>query len=118
MQATSGKASEEKLPDCAPLPLAIPHLLRGFCPIGSYFLSSAVFAPPDSTQLFRCDQSDTGALTRAGARILWSHRKEIAMLRDVRNYYGLARDFAPAGYFETEDSEQIVRELKLEIKTG
>ena len=40
------------------------------------------------------------------------------MLSDVRNYYGLARDFAPAGYFETEHSEQIVRELKLEIKTG
>src|SRR5271165_5082717 len=40
------------------------------------------------------------------------------MLSDVRNYYGLARDFAPTGYFETEHSEQIVRELKLEIKTG
>jgi type II secretory pathway predicted ATPase ExeA len=40
------------------------------------------------------------------------------MLSDVRNYYGLAKDFGQAGYFETEDSEQIVRELKLEIKTG
>ena len=40
------------------------------------------------------------------------------MLTDVRNYYGLARDFAPAGYFETEHSEQIVSELKLEIKAG
>ena len=40
------------------------------------------------------------------------------MLSDVRNYYGLARDFGLAGYFETEHSEQIVRELKLEIKTG
>jgi hypothetical protein len=29
------------------------------------------------------------------------------MLSGVRNYYGLARDFAPAGYFETELSEQI-----------
>jgi type II secretory pathway predicted ATPase ExeA len=40
------------------------------------------------------------------------------MLSDVRNYYGLARDFGQAGYFETEHSEQIVRELKLEIKAG
>ena len=40
------------------------------------------------------------------------------MLSDVRNYYGLAKDFGQAGYFETEHSEQIVRELKLEIKTG
>ena len=38
------------------------------------------------------------------------------MLSDVRNYYGLARDFGQAGYFETEHSEQIVSELKLEIK--
>ena len=34
------------------------------------------------------------------------------MLSDVRNYYGLARDFGQAGYFETEHSEQIVSELK------
>ena len=40
------------------------------------------------------------------------------MLSDVRSYYGLARDFGQAGYFETEHSEQIVRELKLEIKAG
>ena len=40
------------------------------------------------------------------------------MLSDVRNYYGLAKDFGQAGYFETEHSEQIVRELKLEIKVG
>src|SRR5260370_7433169 len=40
------------------------------------------------------------------------------MVSDVRNYYGLARDFGQAGYFETEHSEQIVRELKLEIKAG
>jgi len=32
------------------------------------------------------------------------------MLSDVRNYYGLAKDFGQAGYFETEHSEQIVRE--------
>jgi hypothetical protein len=57
---------------------------------------------------------------RAGARILSSpHRKEIDMLSDVRNYYGLSRDFGQAGYFETEHSEQIVSsELKLEIKAG
>ena len=40
------------------------------------------------------------------------------MLSDVRNHYGLARDFGQAGYFETEHSEQIVSELKLEIKAG
>ena len=40
------------------------------------------------------------------------------MLSDVRNYYGLARDFGQAGYFETGHSEQIVRELKHEIKVG
>jgi type II secretory pathway predicted ATPase ExeA len=40
------------------------------------------------------------------------------MLSDVRNYYGLARDFGQAGYFATEHSEQIVSELKLEIKAG
>src|SRR5207302_3631523 len=45
-------------------------------------------------------------------------QKGIAMLSDVRNYYGFARDFGQAGYFETEHSEQIVRELKLEIKAG
>jgi hypothetical protein len=38
------------------------------------------------------------------------------MLSDVRNYYDLARDLGQAGYFETEHSEQIVGELKLEIK--
>jgi hypothetical protein len=31
-------------------------------------------------------------------------------------YYGLAKDFGQADYFETD--EQIVRELKLEIKVG
>ena len=35
------------------------------------------------------------------------------MLSDVRSYYGLARDFGQAGYFETKHSEQIVMELKL-----
>src|SRR5215469_13988017 len=40
------------------------------------------------------------------------------MLSDVRNYYGLAKDFGQAGYFETEHCEQIVRELKLEIRVG
>jgi len=40
------------------------------------------------------------------------------MLSEVRNYYGVARDFGQAGYFETEHSEQIVSELKLEIKAG
>ena len=39
-------------------------------------------------------------------------------MSDVRTYYGLARDFGQAGYFETEHSAQVVSELKLEIKAG
>ena len=35
------------------------------------------------------------------------------MLSDVRNYYGLAKDFEQAGHFGTEHSEQIVSELKI-----
>jgi ABC-type glutathione transport system ATPase component len=59
------------------------------------------------------------ASPRAGTGILQSRaQKGSAMLSDVRNYYGLAKDFGQAGYFETEHSEQIVRELKLEIKAG
>jgi hypothetical protein len=38
------------------------------------------------------------------------------MLSDVRSYYGFARDFAQAGYFETAHSQQIVRELSYEIR--
>lgn len=33
------------------------------------------------------------------------------MLSDVRGYYGFTKDFSQAGYFETEQSQQIVREL-------
>src|SRR5262245_9212795 len=40
------------------------------------------------------------------------------MLSDVRTYYGFDKDFSQAGYFETEHSQQIVRELSLEIKAG
>jgi len=40
------------------------------------------------------------------------------MLSDVRSYYGFARDFAQAGYFETAHSQQIVRELSYEIRAG
>lgn len=40
------------------------------------------------------------------------------MLSDVRSYYGFAKDFSQAGYFETEQSQQIVKELSYEIKAG
>ena len=40
------------------------------------------------------------------------------MLSDVRGYYGFTKDFSQAGYFETEQSQQIVRELSYEIKAG
>jgi type II secretory pathway predicted ATPase ExeA len=40
------------------------------------------------------------------------------MWSDVRSYYGFAKDFAQAGYFETEQSQQIVKELSYEIKSG
>lgn len=40
------------------------------------------------------------------------------MLSDVRSYYGFSKDFAQAGYFETGPSEQIVKELSYEIRTG
>lgn len=40
------------------------------------------------------------------------------MLSDVRSYYGFAKDFAQAGYFETEQSQQIVKELTYEIRAG
>jgi type II secretory pathway predicted ATPase ExeA len=33
-------------------------------------------------------------------------------------YYGLARDFGQAGYFETEQSRQLLKELKLTIQAG
>ena len=39
-------------------------------------------------------------------------------MSEVRTYYGLAREFGQAGYFETEHSAQLVSELKLEIKAG
>jgi type II secretory pathway predicted ATPase ExeA len=40
------------------------------------------------------------------------------MLSDVRSYYGFARDFAQTGYFETDQSQQIVKDLSYEIKAG
>ena len=40
------------------------------------------------------------------------------MLSDVRSYYGFTKDFSQAGYFETEQSQQIVKELSYEIKAG
>lgn len=40
------------------------------------------------------------------------------MLSEVMNYYGLARDFGQAGYFETEQSRQVLKELKLAIQAG
>ena len=40
------------------------------------------------------------------------------MLSDVRSYYGFAKDFGQAGYFETSQSQQIVKELSHEIRAG
>ena len=31
------------------------------------------------------------------------------MLSDVRNYYGLTKDFGQVGYYETGQSQQIVK---------
>jgi type II secretory pathway predicted ATPase ExeA len=35
-----------------------------------------------------------------------------------RSYYGFSKDFYQAGYFETQQSQQIVNELAREIKSG
>lgn len=40
------------------------------------------------------------------------------MLSDVRSYYGFAKDFSQAGYYETGQSQQIVKELSHEIRSG
>jgi type II secretory pathway predicted ATPase ExeA len=40
------------------------------------------------------------------------------MLSDVRNYYGLMKDFEQVGYYETGQSQQIVKELSHEIRAG
>jgi type II secretory pathway predicted ATPase ExeA len=40
------------------------------------------------------------------------------MLSDVRSYYGLTKDFEQVGYFETGQSQQIVKELSHEIRVG
>jgi type II secretory pathway predicted ATPase ExeA len=40
------------------------------------------------------------------------------MLSDVRSYYGFTKDFGQAGYFETSQSQQIVKELSHEIRAG
>src|SRR5437868_14869754 len=43
------------------------------------------------------------------------------MLSDIRNHYGLTREFSSVGqfaYFETTQLKQVVPELKLAIKDG
>ena len=40
------------------------------------------------------------------------------MLSDAKEYYGLARDFGQCGYFETAQSQQTFKELRLAIKEG
>lgn len=40
------------------------------------------------------------------------------MLSDLMAYYGLTRDFQYVGFFETEHSRQMVKELKAAIKLG
>jgi type II secretory pathway predicted ATPase ExeA len=40
------------------------------------------------------------------------------MLSDVKEYYGLTRDLGKSGYFETAQSQQTFKELRLAIKDG
>jgi type II secretory pathway predicted ATPase ExeA len=40
------------------------------------------------------------------------------MFSDVMAYYGLARDFQYVGFFETEHSRQVVKELRTAVKLG
>jgi type II secretory pathway predicted ATPase ExeA len=40
------------------------------------------------------------------------------MLSDVKEYYGLTRDLGQSGYFETTQSQQSFKELRLAIKEG
>jgi type II secretory pathway predicted ATPase ExeA len=40
------------------------------------------------------------------------------MLSDVKSYYGFTKDFGQAGYFETNQSQQIVKDLSHEIRAG
>jgi type II secretory pathway predicted ATPase ExeA len=40
------------------------------------------------------------------------------MLSDVKGYYGFTKDFSQAGYYETIQSQQILKELSHEIRAG
>lgn len=40
------------------------------------------------------------------------------MISDIQEYYGLSRDFAQAGYFETDNTRQIFKDIKATIKMG
>jgi type II secretory pathway predicted ATPase ExeA len=40
------------------------------------------------------------------------------MLSEVRSYYGFIKDFGQTGYYETSQSQQIVKELSYEIRAG
>jgi type II secretory pathway predicted ATPase ExeA len=40
------------------------------------------------------------------------------MLSDVMDYYGLAKDFSNAGYFETDNMRQTFKDMKAAIKMG
>jgi len=40
------------------------------------------------------------------------------VLSDVRDFYGLVRELGQAGYFETAQLQQVLKELKLVIKDG
>ena len=41
-----------------------------------------------------------------------------SMRSEVRSYYGFSKDFCQAGYFETRQSQQIVKELAHEMGSG
>jgi len=40
------------------------------------------------------------------------------MLNEIMEFYGLAKEFSNAGYFETENHKQILKELKSAIRLG
>src|ERR687893_2286389 len=54
----------------------------------------------------------------AGAGLLQNHTGKITMLSDVINYFGLAREFDQAGYYETAHHQFLLKEIAATIKKG
>jgi type II secretory pathway predicted ATPase ExeA len=40
------------------------------------------------------------------------------MRQEIMNHYGIVREFAKAGFYETEHHRQILRELKAAVQQG